>query len=415
MSDDRFEEAVRAAARRIAAQPAPDSLRTRLALIPTSHPHRAARRGSFADVGLGGAIAAAVLVIVIVAIVSAGLPPLRGPAAAASGSPKPIPSTPATPTETTPSAIPSISANPVLPDSVKQVAVYDFEAELMAASESRLFGVRVESSGGSAVIFRIDPNGTVTNQLVQDPLAAYYSSLVVNGSSLYIGTSVISRFTDQADEIIRLDSATLSVTARKKLRGAVIGLAADADNVWVALADRVLRVDPNSLAIRSTTAIPGASLTLGEPAVNSFAHGPDGLLLTVGAAGNDVLYRLDPTDLSILGQTNLADADQVTGLVAGAEGAWLTAADWVQTIDSSGHTVTRTATPALQAAAADGQALLALVYQGSSSEVLLRIDEAGGVVGSTEVGDTGGRIAVDGDDVWLLNGPSVIHWKLVTP
>jgi hypothetical protein len=125
-------------------------------------------------------------------------------------------------------------------------------------------------------------------------------------SSTYLGTSVIRRFTDAADELLRIDSSTLTVAARTTLAGNVVGLVADAQDVWVALPDRVLRLDRVSLAVRASRVIPGAVAPPGDSSsVSSIALGPAELLVTVGGAGATTLYRFDRTTLSLRGKTDL--------------------------------------------------------------------------------------------------------------
>jgi len=299
---------------------------------------------------------------------------------------------------------------------VRQVAVYDVETNLMAASDGRLFGVQILGSGTGATILRIDPNGSIARHSLSDALATYYARLIASGASVYVGTSVIERFTNAPDELLRIDAATLAVIARRTLPGGVVGLVADATNLWVALPDRVLRLDPSSLAIRASVVIPGASPPpVGSVGVTALALGPGELLATVGDARQRTLYRFEPAALAILGQTSLANPEQVTGVVGGSESAWLTGVDWVERIDPSGRLGARIATHGLQAAVAQGHGLLALVDEGFTSEALLQVNAGGAVVGRTAVGDAGARIALDGSEVWLLHDLGITHWTLLTP
>jgi hypothetical protein len=54
----------------------------------------------------------------------------------------------------------------------------------------------------------------------------------------------------------------------------------------------------------------------------------------------------------------------------------------------------------LQAAAAQGHGLEELVDEGSIAETLVQVDQQGAAVGRSDVGDAGGRLAIDGLDVW---------------
>lgn len=351
---------------------------------------------------------AAVIAAVLIVAIGLGLRPggfLSSPVAS--------PTPPASPQPSSPSP----SASPSAAQSGGLVHVYDVQPDLMAASGGRLYGVVVSGSGSGAVILRIDPDGTITRHTVSDPLASYFSRLIDQGSSLYLGTSVINRFTSAADELLRVDPSTLTVTARTTLPGGVVGgLVSDAQNIWVALADRVLRLDPVSLAVRASYVIPGVLPPPGgSSSIDSMALGPGGLWATFGDTGSTTLYRFDPASLAVLGRTALPDPGQVAGVVADPESVWLTWADWVQRVDPTGQLADPTLLSGLQVAAAQGRGLVALVYEGSGAEAFVQLDAQGAVVGRSEVGDAGGRLAVDGRDAWLLQGLSVAHWTLLVP
>jgi hypothetical protein len=321
-------------------------------------------------------------------------------------------------TAAVPSAISPPASAPAstgLAQSVGLVHVYGVEPELMAATGGSLYGIEIAASGSTADVVRIDPDGTITRRTVTDPLAYYFSRLVAQGSSLYLGTSVIKRFTNAADELLRIDTSTLTVTARTSLPGGVVGrLVSDPRNVWVALADRVLRLDPVSLAVRATYVIPGAvPPPRGSSSITALALGPGGLWATFGDSESSTLYRFDPASLTVLGRTALAGTGQVSGVVADPESVWLTGTDWVQRIDPTRQLAARTSAPDLQAAAAQGGGLVALVDDPPGIEAFVQVDAEGVVVGRSDVGDAGGRLALDGRDVWLPQGLSVAHWTLL--
>ena len=191
------------------------------------------------------------------------------------------------------------------------------------------------------------------------------SQLVVEGSSLYAGTSVIKRFTSATDEVLRIDASTLVVTARTTLPDGVVGgLVPDPQNIWLVMADRVLRLDPVSLAVKASyvmsRAVPPPG---GSSSFTSLALGPGGCGATFGDAGSMTLYRLDSKSLTVLSRTALPDPGQVSAVVADPESVWLTGADWVQRVDPTGQLAARTPTPGLQAAAAQGRGLVALVSE----------------------------------------------------
>jgi hypothetical protein len=300
--------------------------------------------------------------------------------------------------------------------SVRPIDTYGIELDLLTALGGRVFGISGPAPGSPALVVRIDADGTITRRTLSDPVAPYYSQLVVAGSSLYVGTSVIRRFTSAADEVLRIDPSTLTVTARSELPENVIGLVADGHSLWAALPDRVVRLDADSLAVRASHVLVGADVPpAGSTSVGSLSLGPGGLWATSGDAAAATLYRLDPASLAILGRTSLPDPGQVGGVIAGPESIWLTGTDWVRRVDPTGQLADPLSTPGLQAASARGQGLEELVYVGPAAEALVQIDTKGNVVGSSDVGDAGARLAIDGTDAWLPQGLSLEHWKLLIP
>lgn len=303
-----------------------------------------------------------------------------------------------------------------LSQSVRLVHVYHVQPELMTAGGGRFYGIAASGSSAGATVLRIDPDGTITRREVADPLASYFSQFINQGQSLYVGTSVIKRFTSASDELLRLNASTLTVTARATLRGGVIGLASDPQGVWVALADRVLRLDPVSLAVRAFYVIPGATPPpVGSSSISSLALGPGGLWATFGDAPHTTLYRFDSASLAVLGRVRVPESGQGIRVVAGSESVWLTGEDFVRRVDPSGHLANPTVVRGLQVAATQGRGLVALLSSGGVQEALLQFDAQGDVVARSEVGDAGGRLGVDGRDVWLLHGLSLAHWTLLNP
>jgi hypothetical protein len=398
MTGDELEQRLRAHYRAIDPTHAPQGLGLRIEDALGRRPSRPAFIARTRP-----AFAAAIAAVVIVAV-GLGLRPggfLSSPGAS--------PTPPASPQPGSPS--------PSAAQSVGLVHVYDVQPDLMAASGGRLYGVVISGSGSGAVVLRIDPDGAITRHTVSDPSASYFSQLIDQGSSLYLGTSVIKRFTSTADELLRVDPSTLTVITRTTLPGGVVGgLVSDAQNIWVALADRVLRLDPVSLAVRASYVIPGAVPPPGgSSSIDSLALGPGGLWATYEDTGSRTLYRFDPASLTALGRIVLPDPGQVAGVVADPESVWLTGTDWVQRVDPTGQLADPTLLSGLQVAAAQGRGLVALVYEGSGAEAFVQLDAKGVVVGRSEVGDAGGRLAVDGRDAWLLQGLSVAHWTLFVP
>jgi hypothetical protein len=313
---------------------------------------------------------------------------------------------------------PPTPARTSLRQSVRLLRVYDLEPDVMIAGSGRLFGI-VARSGASVTVVRIDPDGTVARRTLTDPLARYLSRGTATSRALFVGTSVIHRFTSASDELLRLDASTLAVTARVPLPGPVVAMASDAGDVWVALADRILRLDPVSLATIGSRVIPNLTPPpLGSSGIGSLARGPNALWATAGDARHTALYRLDPASLAVLGRTDVPESGQGIGVVGGPESVWLTGEDFARRVGTSGHLSGAIRGPhlqGLQAAAAVGPDLVALSSSGGSPETLVLVGERGSVLARSEVGDAGGRLVADGRDVWLLRGRSVGHWALVQP
>jgi len=286
----------------------------------------------------------------------------------------------------------------------------------MTAAAGRFFAVVATGSNSAATVLRIDPDGTLTRRILSDPLARYFSHTLAQGQDLFIGTSVIQRFTPASDELLRLDASTLTTKARASLPGAVVALASDHQDVWVGLADRILRLDPVSLATRSSYVIPGVTQSaLGSSSLSSLALGPGGLWATVGSARHTTLYRFDPVSLAVLSRTDVPEPGQGIRVVAGAQSVWLTGEDFARRVDQSGHLSEAVLGPGLQVAAGQGRGLVALFSSGSVAETLVQVSGRGAVVARSDVGDAGAQLVVDGRDVWLLHGLSLAHWVLVNP
>jgi hypothetical protein len=297
------------------------------------------------------------------------------------------------------------------------VASYNVSPDLMAAAGGRLYGVVASSSGSNPAVVRANADGTITRHPLADPLAGYFSALAVEGTSLYVGTTVVKRFTSAADELIRIDTSTLAVTARTALPGGVVGgIVADRGSVWVALPDRVLRLDSMSLAIRASYVFRGLVVPPGGSAsVTSLALGRGGLWVTVGDANGTSLFRFDPVSLSTPARIAVPPPNYGVEVVADPESVWLTGIDWVRIIDPSGRLADPTSAPELQIAAAQGLGLVALLSDGQVTDAFVEVNARGEVVARTAVGDAGARLALDGRDVWLLQGLSVAHWTLAVP
>jgi hypothetical protein len=176
-----------------------------------------------------------------------------------------------------------------------------------------------------------------------------------------------------------------------------------------------MRLDPNSLAATATYRVLGAlPPTLGSSSISSLARGLGGLWATFGDSRRTWLYNFDPVTLAIRARLDVPGSGQGIRVVAGPESAWLTGEDFVRGVAPPGRVSPPFLTAGLQAAAARGRGLLALFSAGNAAERLVQLNQRGAAVASSQVGDAGARIAVDGRTVWLLHGLRLARWMLIT-
>jgi hypothetical protein len=312
-------------------------------------------------------------------------------------------------------ATPRVSATSSMgPRLVRLVRLYRLEPQVMTAAAGRFFAVVATKSHAVVTVVRINEDGTVVRRPLADPLASYFFRSASQGRALFIGTSVIKRFTDAADELLRLDASTLKITARISLPGGVVAIACDHSNLWVALADRVLRLEPVSLAVEASYRIPGATPPpTSSPRISSLARAPGGLWATFGDSPRTWLYRWAPATLAIRSRVAVPESGQGIQLVAGPGSLWLTGENFARQIEPSGRMSAPLVTPGLQAAATHGRSLLVLLYSGNAAERLVEVNQQGAVLARSDVGDAGGRIVVDGHNVWLLHGLDLAGWMLI--
>jgi hypothetical protein len=289
----------------------------------------------------------------------------------------------------------------------------------MTAAAGGVFGVGSTHSNSVVTVFGINHRGAVLRRNLSDPLAYYFSQMVAYGPSVFIATSVVKRFTDAPDELLRVDASTLRVTGRTRLPSGVVALASGIGQLWVATEDRILRVNPRSLATEASYRIPGATVPpVGSSTITALALGPGGLWATLNASvRRSFLYRLDPLTLTVRRREALPalDADQGLEVVADPESSWLVLGRYIRRVAPSGQLSRPLLTPGLQGAAAQGRGLLALLYTGSSNETLIELNRRGKVIARSKIADAGGRVAVDGRAVWLLHGLGLAHWTLIHP
>lgn len=288
---------------------------------------------------------------------------------------------------------------------------------LFAAGGGAFFSVTApQSCGGAATLTTITDAGTLTQGGLDDPLACYFSAMAADPASVYLGTSVITKFSSASNELVRLDPATLAVLARRDVPGDVVALVTGPQGLYVAIPEEVLRLDPTTLATLATYELIGAASPPPpnqEQAISSLALGPDNLWMTVGTAATTTLYDLDPTSLAERRHTH-AGSGQGVVVVADAEATWLVDEDAVTSINGSGVLGTPIAVPHLQVAAAEGPGLVLLEGQGTDESLVL-LGPSGQRLASARAGDAGAEIAVDGSNVWILHDLLVLRQGSIVP
>ena len=103
-------------------------------------------------------------------------------------------------------------------------------------------------------------------------------------------------------------------------------------------------------------------------------------------------------------------------MAADNEAVWLAGDGVVRRISPSGRFATgEIAVDGLQAAAAQGQGLLCLADDGTST-ALVQVDGQGRIVArSNDVGDIGAHLANDGTIVWMDDGLKLARFTLLHP
>jgi hypothetical protein len=302
-----------------------------------------------------------------------------------------------------------------LPSAGRVLETIPFDSSLMAAADGKVFAVGkvTDKAFTFAHTFRMGPLSAITTERVRDNLSRYIGRMAATSEAVYLGTDVIHRFTNDKDELIRIDANTLKLTAKITLNDNVLSIVASPDSVWVALSDRVLRLDPVTLATRATFMVPGiAPAPIGPGSVGSLTLGRGGLWVVAGDAARSTIYRLDPNSLSALGRANVPGLpDQGFIVSADDQAVWMVYSSGVRKIDPQSGAIGRLI-PIQEVTTADarGTGLVAMIGQSS----IAQIDADGRVVALTQnLGDIGGSMAVDGRDVWISAGAtSILHFVL---
>lgn len=315
------------------------------------------------------------------------------------------------PSPTPRSPLPSFSPSPVvLPSAGEVVGTVNVEGNITAAVEGKLFAVGAMTDR-AYTLARIERDGSMTRVRIRDGLSYYVGRMAATSDAVYLGTDVIHRFTNAKDELVRIDTNKLRVTARLTLDDNISSLLADRHSVWVSIANRILQLDPSTLAVRLTIVVPGLDpAPTGSDSI-SLAVGRGGLWAVAGNALRATLYRLGPRSLALLGHAKIPSLPGQGYFVTATEQAvWMVYDSGIRKVDPQRASIRKLIPiPELTTAVARGTGLVAML--GGSS--IAQIDGDGHVVALTEnLGDIGGFVAANGPDVWMSGGAGILHFVL---
>lgn len=170
------------------------------------------------------------------------------------------------------------------------------DSALYTARGNTLFLITFpEQRATSITVERVGPTGMRWRRL-RFPLAYYLMDLSAGANGLYAGTSVIKRFTNVPDVLLRMDPVTLAVRARASFPAHVAALEAG-KQMWASIGDgRVVRLDPITLRVLATRrlislkSVATQGLGLSKPAL-----GLGSLWVLAGGGTHTELVRMDPT------------------------------------------------------------------------------------------------------------------------
>jgi len=287
------------------------------------------------------------------------------------------------------------------------------DTSLFTARGNSLFLITFPEQHATAItVERVGPNGMRWRRL-RFPLAYYLMDLSAGAKGLYAGTSVIKRFTNVADELIRLDPATLGVLARASFPASVAALESGA-RMWASIGDgRVVRLDPTTLRVLGSHRLLSAqSVAMQGLGLSKPAYGLGSLWVIAGGGTDTELVRMDPTTLAVRSRTRIQTGKPVSQVIGDPRHVYLVVRG-IASVDANGKLGHLNPDADLDAAAVYGNGLVGL---NDAKLAVERLNAQGIVTASTSLRDLGGELAVSGDNVWFLGntgrGNGIVHIRV---
>jgi hypothetical protein len=279
------------------------------------------------------------------------------------------------------------------------------ETELFAAYGSALYVVVIPGEPARTLLVERVAADSGTTTLVRVPFAQadYLSSIAVGPDGIYLGTSVIKRFTETSDALLRLDLTTLKPVARTSFPAAVRVMAQGAQ-VWASIGDgRELRLDPVSLAIKaSAQLLPSAAISEGG-FLSTPGLGLGSLWALAGTESDLQLMRMDPSTLAMRSKTPVPTsgglAQLLNGINADTHHVYLTGRGVVGVAATGTLNEPPVIGGGLAAVAIGAQGLLAVTDPPTALE---RLNYNGRIEARLPLADGGGNLSVGGNAAWLL-------------
>lgn len=284
---------------------------------------------------------------------------------------------------------------------------------LFTARGSTLFLITFpEQHATSITVERVDSKGVRWRRL-RFPRAYNLVDLSANAKGLYAGTSVIKRFTNAPDELLRIDPATLAVRARASFSAWIKTVLSD-DRMWASIGDgHVVRLDPTTLRVVASRRLVSARLVamqglgLSRPAL-----GLGSLWVIAGGGDHTELIRMDPTTLAVRSRTRIPLGKPITQVIGDAGHVYLVDPG-VVSVRANGRLGRLNPNTDLDAAAIYGQGLVGVNDAKLAIELL---NPQGRVTARTLLRDGGGELAVSSGNAWFLGnagrGNGIVHVRL---